>query len=213
MKRLILLIIAGVIVYTKFFIKECEFDGKVTSHDNNGVLQYIYNYDNCVPHGTWTDYYPNGIVMRQGYFKQGLQFWQKEFGNDGNLKKEQLFETDSSLFVDENYIKEGRIYFPNQTLRVKTTYDNDGNGVGHTYYLSGNLKSKYNHKNKKIDGEYLEWWDNGNLRVKTVYKENLILSEELFDEDGVSKISREEYQQKVIGKKELKEENGDWLWR
>ena len=82
---------------------------------------------------------------------------------------------------------EGILYerYPNGLLNYYSFYsDGVPNGQSVSFFESGKVKSHCIMDTGTIDGEYIEWYENGNIKLKKDCKYGLVLKMQEFDEAG-----------------------------
>lgn len=167
------------------FMAWITFDGQVT---NGGLSQFFYN--------GYGDLYP---LVIEGLQEIGDYEMAKKIDNVVSKFKYSKWEieypdSDKSVYELEDYYYENNTktmeYFetyirnnPSQFLKNEEgdSMDSIQSGQIRTKYPNDSLMSEFKLLNNKIDGEYLEYSENGNLK------------ERLFYENGIKKRKREIY--------------------
>lgn len=127
----------------------------------DGSLRYEGKFENEVPVGKMTRYYPNGQVQAE-LFHEGERTRAVLYSKDGetssagvylNRKKEGewVYKKDGRLLVTENY-KSGIL-----------------DGVVRRYFLSGKLAEEKNWKAGVPDGEWKTYYPEGGIRLEAFY--------------------------------------------
>ena len=166
----------------------------------NGQLkkEETFHLDN--KYGVSKSYYENGQLKEKGrYFEnEKIGIWEQydTFGNKNTFeyKKFNLIEKSQGIglgkkifFTDENYKKQG-IYIEynsnNEPVFITNYKDDKNNGITIEFDVSNKLSNPKvlaytNYKEGNLDGEYKQWYENGNLKIRSYYKDG--------KEDGVSK--------------------------
>lgn len=124
-------------------MKTCTYLGFLIKKE----LLYIDNIcQHIQPHGKLQEYYENGQLHSQGYFKEGKR--------NGEYKK--WYES-GTPWIHIHY-KKGML-----------------NGEFRTWYNNFQLCVKTNYKEGELHGEYRFWYRNGQLYIETQYKEDELI--------------------------------------
>ena len=117
-------------------------------------------------------------------FNQDLSAWnltEKTFHENGNLRME--------IEVDVRGQKNGILkkYHENGQLQNKTYWTNNIQDDGEviTYHPDGSKARKITVLNGEINGEFFEWYQNGNIKTQGTYNNAICHKEKEFDENGV----------------------------
>lgn len=123
--------------------------------------------------GPYKEYYENGILKKEGYYKNDNKFstW-KDYYETGQLKKIYTFDKEGqSSGIEENYSINGNL--------ISETKPAKGGGLLHKrLYDNGNIHIAYNlipseNKNRFIkNGGYKEFYDNGTIKIESIYTNN-----------------------------------------
>jgi antitoxin component YwqK of YwqJK toxin-antitoxin module len=142
--------------------------------------------------GFWKKYYPNGILMYNGFFKDDKPCGEMyRYYESGGIKVVMKFtqgagEAGSSLYYENgklaakgNYIGTEKdstweyFSFYDQSLKARETY-NKGmrNGFSLHYYPDGTVSEKLEWKNNMKEGIWEQYYPDQKLMTKGTYKEN-----------------------------------------
>ena len=145
------------------------------------------------------------LVTDKSYDLNLYEIITEEFKNkllEGYLifKKDGLFNGEKREYYEEGEIKaitpfknslaEGTYisYYQNGNIKVKNTYKNGNEeGEGLFYYENGQLEEKYFMKNGKLDGEAINYFNDGKIRHKAIYKDDIMLEEEVHENNEIKK--------------------------
>ena len=142
----------------------------VTVKNTQGVKSAEGNYYQGVRHGSWTEYYPNGIIRELSTYNLGIR--------EGALL---TFENTGQLVSSSNYHNgklSGAAY---EFTRSKvTSHKNyvEGNleGIVRIYYPSGQIMEESNYANGQRNGKSL-WFDmDGNVTIEYDYEDGKLMS-------------------------------------
>ena len=140
--------------------------GKWYTFFKDGKLQSTYSYsEEGKLDGVFVQYFSNGKIYISGTFKNNIQsgLW-KTFYLNGNL------ETEGEMYEGKRY-KRWNYYYNSGIIKEISNYNIEGKLDGEliTFDEYGTLVSKANYKKNKIDGEYLEFYYDGNIALKGYY--------------------------------------------
>jgi len=119
----------------------------------------------------------------------------KEKGNYKNGKKEGLWETwfengqkeDSAFYKEDNLSGTRIMWHPNGRQQLESYWGKPDNRIGKwtRYYVSGQIESiTHFNDNGELNGESLQYFENGKLQRKTVYEREKEMSDILYNEQG-----------------------------
>ena len=123
------------------------------------------------------DYLSKDEVISKGIEFAGNVCYSGEYGQQVYTKD----ESEGGVPVD------GILYekYPNGNLCYYSFYHNGiPNGQRVRYYESGKIESSCVMDTGTIDGAYVEWYENGNVRMEKTCKYGLVLSMKRYDESG-----------------------------
>ena len=156
----------------------------VNSMKDNASFSLVtdINY-NLNSHEIVTDEFPNQLLKQYFIFnKNGLLDGEsREYYEEGDIKAVSLFKNNvaDGIFIS---------YYQNGNIKEKHTYKNGNEeGEGLFYYENGQLEEKYFMKNGKLDGEAINYFEDGKIRHKTIYKDDIILEEEVHENNEIKK--------------------------
>lgn len=162
------------------FYEEIEVDGKILrnvfhgvkeQYNSNGKLERKEKYVYGKKDGEWTTYHANGNLNESASYKNNLQtgkhlFYDAE-GNkiyEGNYT---IIKTDSI----ELSVKTGPEWrWEKNVLTFETNYTNGKEqGLRKSYYKSGKVASVSTFTDDLLQGEEIEYYENGNIKNKRNY--------------------------------------------
>ncbi|MBS9461716.1 hypothetical protein KIM67_04795 [Flagellimonas sp. 389] len=216
--------------YSDLNFKKGKKHGKSTEYDYNDRILKTMTYADGIANGTFTTYHQNGKVQRQGLFLKGEEEGEwKTFNDTGEL---------ITLENYKNGLKNGKwtkkLHYSNQNVRgVRTEHYKNNEPTGHweekyedgtlnwerdyttnnsyiqkDYFPNGKVRFLKQLKDGKLEGDKLEYNQNGVLlrRMKFV-KDQLLLSELFYENEAKKEIQHYEHGKKN-GLYELYHENG-----
>ena len=141
-------------------------------------IQKVYYLNN--PHkdskekGISKDYYENGNLKIEGFYKNDKLEWSKKYAGNGTLIKEQFKEKGIS-----------KDYYENGNLKAEAPFKGGKReGISKHYYEDGNLQVEAPFKNGKLEGIWKHYHKNGNLKVEGLYKNDKLEGLKKYNEDG-----------------------------
>ena len=140
------------------------------------------NY-NLNSHEIVTDEFPNQLLKQYFVFnKNGLLDGEsREYYEEGDIQSVSSFKNNvaDGIFIS---------YYQNGNIKDKQNYKNGNEeGEGLFYYENGQLEEKYFMKNGKLDGEAINYFNDGKIRNKAIYKDDIILEEEVHENNEIKK--------------------------
>ena len=175
-------------------------DGKNTDkgYYSDGKLAYIKELkivkgEAPIQNGKYIEYYKNGQIKVQGYYKEGKRDGEfkaflrngKSAGSviykDGKIIKSTLINSmkdnaSFSILTDINSSSNSHEVvtdeFSNGLLKQYFTFNKKGllDGESRQYYEEGDIKSISPFKNNVADGVFISYYQNGNMKEKHAYK-------------------------------------------
>jgi len=185
-------------------------DGKNTDkgYYSDGKLAYIKELkivkgEAPIQNGKYIEYYKNGQIKVQGYYKEGKRDGEfKAFLRNGksagsviykdgkiikstlinNMKDNASFSILTDINSSSNSHKIVTDEFPNGLLKQYFTFNKDEllDGESRQYYEEGDIKSISPFKNNVADGTFISYYQNGNIKEKHTYKNGNEEGEGLF---------------------------------
>jgi antitoxin component YwqK of YwqJK toxin-antitoxin module len=162
------------------FYEEIEIDGKLLKNAFNGVRElyksngkldrkekYIYGKKE----GTWESYHNNGNLKETNTYSNNLQTG-KSLGYDeeGNKIYDCTYEIIKHDSVNISVKTGTELRWQKNILVFETSYKNGKeNGLRTSYYPSGKLAQAQQFIDDLLQGESLEYYENGNLKSKRNY--------------------------------------------
>lgn len=103
---------------------------------------------------------------------------EKEFYENGKLKNEATYKSGKKNGPGKGYHENGKLHYKGEWINGKqdgeiTSYDEDGNKKKQSFFKKGSY-----------EGPQKEWWPNGKLRADRIMKNNEIISEETYSQNG-----------------------------
>ncbi|MGJ8665477.1 MAG: hypothetical protein ACSHW7_03860 [Patiriisocius sp.] len=143
--------------------------GEWNYYTEDGLFFLKGNYnENSNRDGTWTWYYPSGIVKETAIYKDGKKDGVNTiFHDDGKKYIEAELKDD---FLNGKYT----IHYENGALlRTNTFKDDKLEGPYKAYFRTGKDAIEYDlsYKNDLIEGKFIEYHSNGNAFKELTYKE------------------------------------------
>lgn len=146
-------------------------EGKYTMY--LGGKKFIVSYfSNDLNDGLLSIFDKNGNITSQTKYEKGIEVEVKEFVyfENGDIEIERTF-INNQLTIAKSYNSDGLLI-----LTVEDTDKNDTQLVKE-YYSNGSVSRSYefksNDKEKKFNGEYKEFWENGNIKSFVIYKDGI----------------------------------------
>ena len=172
---------AGSVIYKDGKIIKSTLINSMKDNTSFSILTDINSSSNS--HEVVTDEFSNGLLKQYFTFnKKGLL--------DGESR--QYYEEDDikSISPFKNNVADGVFisYYQNGNMKEKHAYKNGNEeGEGIFYYKNGKLEEKYFMKNGKLDGEAINYFEDGKIRNKAIYKDDIILEEEVHENNEIKK--------------------------
>lgn len=171
------------------FYEEIEVDGKKLTNVYHGIKErykgngkidsrekYIYGKKE----GTWESYHANGNLRETNTFKNNLQTGKSiAYDEEGNKIYDATYEIikDDSTAISVKTGIEQR--WQKNILVFETSYKNGKeNGIRKSYYPSGKLAQTQQFVDDLLQGESIEYYENGNVRSIKNYNSIITASKE-----------------------------------
>jgi antitoxin component YwqK of YwqJK toxin-antitoxin module len=156
------------------------YHGIKERYKNNGKLdsKEIYRYGK--KEGTWESYHPNGNLSMSNVYKNNLQIGKSiAFDTEGNKIYDATYEIIKGDSIDIS-VKSGKEYrWQKNILVFETNYSNGKeNGIRKSYYPSGNIASVQTIVDDLLQGESIEYYENGKIKSDRNYSSFLTASNE-----------------------------------
>ena len=137
-------------------------NGEQIEYYDNGIIELKCNWINDELDGEYKEYYNDGSIYSKGNYKDGKRdgayiYYYKS----GNVRYKRYYKDDHCI--------EDIPYFNNGKIDKK----NIKNGK-HVSYFEGE-KMECNYKDNILHGECIEYYDNGIIRCKSIYKKGIII--------------------------------------
>jgi len=149
-------------------------NGDIETKYKDGQIQYKGKYKNSRRIGEHVSYYGNGNLEAKGEYREDGSADRVEYHMNGNLALKESF---SDYY---NYVHTGiyERYYENGQLDVREKYLENGSSIYEEFYPNGRPSLKCNYVNyedeKLLDGEYTEYYENGNLKANAYYNQNVL---------------------------------------
>ncbi|MBK6610467.1 MAG: toxin-antitoxin system YwqK family antitoxin [Sphingobacteriales bacterium] len=133
---------------TTFFVRANDTikDGKYTKYYSNGVVEEEGNYLSGKKHGQWLAYYYTDAGAEP--IEEKIEFWEHGVKDGESLEKHKNGRARKQVFY-----KMGK-----------------EEGIGRTWFPTGQVESEVNFKNGKRDGESKAYYANGKLQAVSMVK-------------------------------------------
>tara|TARA_Y100001954_G_scaffold233277_1_gene286274 strand:- start:707 stop:1228 length:522 start_codon:yes stop_codon:yes gene_type:complete len=140
--------------------------------------EYFY-YEGELFNGIGFDVYDDGKLLNEGNIKEGkLDGLVKGWYGNGQLEYEYNFKDGKRDGKLKKWYEDGRVMYETEFV--------NGNGVDR-YFYNGQLFWEINYIDGKKNGLQKDWYTNGQLKSEMNYKNDLIISEKCWDEEGDEK--------------------------
>jgi antitoxin component YwqK of YwqJK toxin-antitoxin module len=164
------------------------FDKKIEE-----AAQYIIKVNNIIKANNASlreGYFENGQLRYRNTYEEGKQDWLREtYYESGQLKSERNYQ-DNELNLLQTFTPEGKLIFsqtftPDGKPLADLSYTNDmKTGVEHSYHDNGQLKSKENYKDGKLNGALKTYYENGQLQSERNYQDDELNLLQTFTPEG-----------------------------
>lgn len=129
------------IVESEFYMKCFSANGKAVKRYITGAVCEELNYNNGMKDSTFTEFFPNGIVMKKGQYADGEKTGKWYIYNEmGELEQEMNYRSDEL----------------NGSYKV---------------WSGGKLRATYNYKNDSKEGAQIYYGDDGKIALALIYEE------------------------------------------
>lgn len=192
------------------FVKGRE-QGLAIEYSKDSTIIALYEYKNgymiskekvnrfvndSLKHGKWVDFYPNGFIKSEGYYKYGVKDgYFKDYFSDGNLKNISKY-INGEIQVDASEVSR---------LDIKTEY-----------YPDGKIKKKGSYKNNIPEGITRIFTPEGNVESSKIYKSGAVVGDGIVDNNGYKQGDWKEYfetgELKGVGKYLNDQRIGPWKY-
>ena len=172
---------AGSVIYKDGKIIKSTLINSMKDNTSFSILTDINSSSNS--HEVVTDEFSNGLLKQYFTFnKKGLLDGEsRQYYEEGDIKSISPFKNN---VADGVFIS----YYQNGNMKEKHAYKNGNEeGEGIFYYENGKLEEKYFMKNGKLDGEAINYFEDGKIRNKAIYKDDIILEEEVHENNEIKK--------------------------
>lgn len=144
----------------------------------NGVKEYSCDYKNRKRDGVCETFFDNGLLKTTtNYYEGEINGNYEEYREDGNLIKKSKFEDGKEVYSEEFLLDMQSPY----KLLKKTIYIQGSKKMVENFYANGNTKEEINFNSLgNKDGDYEYFFKDGQTKIKQVY-ENGILEGQFFE--------------------------------
>lgn len=169
---------SGLIIDSCFYVNDTIVGKRFYYHDN-GSIDLIKSYKQGQADGEFTSYYDNGAKRSVFTYVNGdLVGDYISYYEDGSKKSFEVYVNGKEQGESYGYYRSGKI-------RYKYLYDNgEKNGLAIKYDTLNRVTWSANYKYDNIDGELLDYWDNGILKRKEIYKDDIMQEGACYDHKG-----------------------------
>ncbi len=158
------------------FSGECK-----TWYPDNRVREQFY-LDKAVIHGTFKSFYPNGNIKEEIEFEHGKPTGERiEYYENGNKKYAIRENLPPGQFEHYWYYENGKP----QKLEHKHTVTNEQIGEYKEWFNNGQIAKKGTYiADHKREGEWLEFYENGNRKLEAEFNNGDFLIKNFWNEQG-----------------------------
>ena len=148
------------------YYKGKPFSGIAYTEHAPDQLEFKISFKDGKRNGPYIWYWENGKILENTTYKDGIEDGLSEiYEQNGQLIERDSFNLGFKVFSQK---------FENGKLRSMRTYNKDyGTSFSESYYGNGQVRSRFNHKNQKLDGSFERYLENGKLIEKGTYKNGL----------------------------------------
>lgn len=151
-----------------------RMDGEWTTFYENKSIQDKGKYYLDMPEGEWEYYHENGKIHQKGSFERGEKrgIWK-------------TWDSDGQLIEEINHVSENEVeWITYRDVSGKSLLQN-GNGDFASFHPNGKVAVSGLVKNRKMDGDWNFFDENGNLLSTINYTDNIERTVTIKGEDGV----------------------------
>ena len=140
--------------------------------------EFDLTYKNDSVAGKMLEYYANGEVFQESFYKNGLLELEKKYFIGGELSSEVHYSNNE---LNGSY----KIFHSNKKIAQQgQALDGAFHGSWKTYYRNGTLQSEFSYSKGKIDGLYKYYDTDGLLFYEFIYRKGEIIAYKYFDKKG-----------------------------
>ncbi|MFH1074261.1 MAG: hypothetical protein V1752_04145 [Candidatus Firestonebacteria bacterium] len=152
-------------------------DGIVRKYYPDGKTEVEFTVKDGVADGEYKNFWKNGKMKDIWIYKNGVLDGEcRSYADNGDLQYVLLYSNDQ-LVNEKNYS------LINHKVRYEKVYSGKDIYIKKTFYGSGAVKTKGDYKKDSLDGEYLEYYSNGDISKKAFYKSGREISVENYSKD------------------------------
>lgn len=187
-------------------------EGKNITHYKNGKIEKSVNYsNNVIVDGEYITYYPTGkIKVRENFVNGKLHGPKVRLYINGNPEAMEKYLYGNRSGVSNYYYEDGTLkniqdydrgqldgwdvkYFPSGETQSQTLYKNFRVMISHEWNIDGIKISQWEQdENYNRQGDDIKWYDNGQKRKHSVYKDGKLHGKmQSWSEDGTQILSIE----------------------
>lgn len=149
-------------------------NGDIETKYKDGQIQYKGKYKNSRRIGEHVSYYENGNLEAKGEYREDGSADRVEYHMNGNLALKESF----SDYYNDIHNGTYESYYESGQLGVREKYLENGKSIYEEFYPNGRPSLKCNYVNyedeKLLDGEYTQYYENGNLKANAYYNQNVL---------------------------------------
>lgn len=149
-------------------------NGDIEVKYKNNQIKYKGKYKNSKRIGEHVSYFENGNLEAKGEYREDGSANRVEYYMNGNLAIRESFSNYNNLIHNGIYEK----YYESGQLEVREKYLENSDSIYEEFYLNGQLSKKCNYKNydeeKVLNGEYIEYYENGKVKANAYYSNNIL---------------------------------------
>lgn len=207
-------------------INQTNEDGHKTGYwkktNEEGMLLYEGHFENDVPVGEFTYYYPDGIVKaKTEFFSNGARAMTITYHHSGKKMSEGIYvnkEKDSlwryydseGILLKEEFYKDQqkhdtwKTFYASGQVAEETTWEYGvQQGPWRQYFSDGQLKSSGNFANNEKQGTFDYYYPNGRLRTTGNYENGYKTGEWFYMDEEGKVIKKEVYSEgRLVSKEE-----------
>ncbi|MCX6282549.1 MAG: hypothetical protein NTU51_11370 [Bacteroidetes bacterium] len=193
-------------------INKTDVSGLRTGYweEKSGEVMNKGTYNQSKKEGCWIGFYPNNVIAKLEYFKNGLREGPSvqldrrgkvsmfETYHQGTLSGQQIVYSQVADFPvsETNYfmgVKNGlyRLYYDNGKIQEESNYlQNMKDGPSRWFNKNGRMMAEYNYKSGSFEGVQKTFYDNDTVQVRSNYVKNELSGEyKEFYRNGKPKIT------------------------
>ena len=195
---------------TEGYYKSGQEHGKKTSYGDyqtksseENVIISEENFIFGIPSGPQKYFYPNGKLAREGLYKDNLPVGTETWYGVNGLKMKEKQYVNKMLYKTSHWnpqgIKISSLKYNNELLNGKSVW----------WYGNGNKKQERTYIDGKLDGKYIDYFVNGNIRSRGNMRSMMMDGRWTFwYHNGQKELECEFDWGKLVGKSKIYHDNG-----